>query len=82
MQCIEIIFLTGFIVVFLFLFNQENLYMIHLDSDLFYDICNPTKLIQSKIESLTFVNVSNPTLTSFLLRSESKSSFITSSALS
>ena len=56
--------------------------MIHLDSDLFYDICNPTKLIQSKIESLTFINVSNPTLTSFLVRSESKSSFITSSALS
>ena len=56
--------------------------MIHLDSDLFYDICNPTKLIQSKIESLTFINVSNPTLTSFLLRSESESSFITSSALS
>ena len=32
--------LMGFIVVFLILFNQENLYMIHHNSDLFYDIYN------------------------------------------
>ena len=32
--------LMGFIVAFCFLFNQENLYMIHQDSNLFYDICN------------------------------------------
>ena len=29
-----------FIAAFLFLFSQDNLYMIHLNSDLFYDICN------------------------------------------
>ena len=34
------IFLTGFIIVFFFLFNQENLYIIHHDTDLFYDIYN------------------------------------------
>ena len=32
--------LIGFIVAFLFLTNQENIYMIHHDSDLFYDIYN------------------------------------------
>ena len=32
--------LIGFIVAFLFLSSQENLDMIHLDKDLFYDIYN------------------------------------------
>ena len=32
--------LMGFIVPFMFLSNQENLYMIHHDFDLFYDIHN------------------------------------------
>ena len=34
------ILLIGLIVAFLFLFNQENLYVIHHDSDLSYDIYN------------------------------------------
>ena len=34
--------LMGFIDAFLFLSNQENLYMIHDDSDLFYEIYNTT----------------------------------------
>ena len=40
-DCYSISFsLIGFIVAFLLLSNQENLYMIHYDSDLFYDIYN------------------------------------------
>ena len=33
-------FLIGFIVAVCFLSNQENLYMIHQDSDLYYDVYN------------------------------------------
>ena len=32
--------LIGFIIAFSFLFNQKNLYMIHQDTDLFFDVCN------------------------------------------
>ena len=46
--------LIGFIVAFLFLFNQENLYMIHHDLDLFYDIYKIQwiNIIKSKIIAL------------------------------
>ena len=40
MKTFAIFLLMGFIVACLFLSNQGNLYMIHHDSDVFYDIYN------------------------------------------
>ena len=70
--------LIGFIVAFLFLSNQKDLYMIHNNSDLFYDIYNTiNKIIKEKL-TLPFTDSK---LFWYLFSIEQKSSFITLSAL-
>ena len=36
----DLFYLWELLFLFCFLLNQESLYMIHHDSNLFYDICN------------------------------------------
>ena len=67
------------LLLFCFLSNQENLYMIHYDSDLFSEIYNTIdKHNQRKTHYLSLI----PNCFWYLFLSELKSSFITSSASS
>ena len=58
-----------------FISNQENLHMIHQDSNLFYDIFLRINTQKINITSLPYIDVSNPIW--FLSRSDSKSPLIT-----
>ena len=67
-------FWLGLLLLFYFLLNQENLYMIHHDLDLFWWHLQYNKWTWSKTNSLPFIDSE---LFWYIFLSESKSSFIT-----
>ena len=61
---------------FCFLYNQENLYMIQYDADLFYDLFNTIN--EHNQEQNHYLLVMFPTQLHIFFRSNSKGSLITS----